>query len=199
MRMTIEVTGVQGAALAEYARIPISFEVARILDVVSDQREGASFRLSERAVETPYIKDYDAIADGPTEWPVRFDTSSWGLLAARIGGACVGGAVVAHDTTGLDMLEGRSDLVILWDIRVLPDWRRQGVGGALFRAAEAWGMARACRTLKVETQNINVAACRFYARHGCVLRAVLHDVYPECPGEVQLLWYKDLIDDVSVG
>ena len=46
--------------------------------------------------------------------------------------------------------------------------------------------------IKIETQNTNVRACRFYERQGCQLRAVHHAVYPELPEEIQLLWYKDL-------
>jgi GNAT superfamily N-acetyltransferase len=187
--MTIDVAGVLEIALREYARIPIAFEVEAILDVAADHN---GFTLSERPVERAYVKDYDAIADRPAQWPGRFDVSRWGLMIARIEGRCIGGAAVAYDTPGLDMLEGRSDLAVLWDIRVLPGNRRRGVGAALFGAAEAWASARNCRQLKVETQNVNVAACSFYARRGCVLRAAHHGVYPECPDEVQLLWYKDL-------
>ena len=46
--------------------------------------------------------------------------------------------------------------------------------------------------MEVETQNINVSACRFYARQGCVLSAVNRFAYPELPDEVQLIWRKDL-------
>jgi hypothetical protein len=46
--------------------------------------------------------------------------------------------------------------------------------------------------MKVETQNINVPACRFYAKQGFALGAAHHFVYPALPEEVQLLWYKDL-------
>jgi len=42
--------------------------------------------------------------------------------------------------------------------------------------------------LKVESQNINVPACRFYDAQGCELRAVQHGAYPDLPDEVQLLW-----------
>jgi GNAT superfamily N-acetyltransferase len=90
------------------------------------------------------------------------------------------------------MLEGRSDVAVLWDIRVVPSMRRHGVGSALFQAVEAWASAGGCRQLKVETQNINMAACWFYARQGCELRAVRRGAYPEFPEEIQLLWYKDL-------
>jgi ribosomal protein S18 acetylase RimI-like enzyme len=46
--------------------------------------------------------------------------------------------------------------------------------------------------LKVETQNNNVPACRFYARHGFQLRQAVWGAYPQLPSEVQLLWYKRL-------
>jgi GNAT superfamily N-acetyltransferase len=70
--------------------------------------------------------------------------------------------------------------------------RSNGVGTALFKAAEVWSMAKGCRQIKVETQNINVPACRFYAKQGCVLRTVQLHAYSEFPDEAQLLWYKDL-------
>jgi len=43
----------------------------------------------------------------------------------------------------------------------------------------------------VETQNINVPACRFYARQAFVLGAVNRGAYPDLPHDVQLLWYKE--------
>ncbi len=76
------------------------------------------------------------------------------------------------------------------DIRVRPDYRRKGIGRALFSRTVAWAKARHCMTLKIETQNINVPACRFYARMGCELRAIHIDAYPALPDEVMFLWYK---------
>lgn len=186
--MKIEAFDVPSAALLEYVRIPIAFEVRAILDVGGDLERGG-FSLTECRVPTPYVKDYDALAETPAEWARRFDTSKWGLLIASIDDECVGGVTMALGTP-VDMLEGRSDLAVMWDLRVQPAWRRQGVGTALVGAAEDWAAARGCRQLKVETQNINLAACRFYARHGFVLRAAHPGVYPECPDEIQLLWYK---------
>jgi GNAT superfamily N-acetyltransferase len=100
--------------------------------------------LNETPVESPWVKDYDAIkAEGPTRWPKRFDTSSWGHLAACDGGDRIGGAVVAFNTPGLHMLEGASDIAILWDLRVHPQVRSSGVGSALFQAVEEWSRRRA--------------------------------------------------------
>jgi GNAT superfamily N-acetyltransferase len=178
--------------LVEYARIPIAFEVTRILDVAGNADEGVT--LTQRRLESaPYVKDYDAIpGERPQEWPQRFDLTHWGFFTARTGGRIVGAAAVAHNSPDLEVLEGRSDLAVLWDIRVAPEVRGQGVGSALFQAAETWARTQGCLQLKVETQTINLPACRFYGRHGCVLKAAHPDAYPALPQEIQLLWYKDL-------
>jgi GNAT superfamily N-acetyltransferase len=177
-------------ALAEYAGIPIAFEVRDVLDVIAEA--GGGHRLAPRPVPAPYVKDYDAMGNSPARWAEQFDLSSWGFFSAFSGAACVGRAAVARDTPSLDMLEGRSDLALLWDIRVAPSARRHGVGSALFAAAAAWAASRDCVQLRVETQNINVAACRFYAQRGCVLQAVHPGAYPELRDEIQLIWVKEL-------
>ena len=198
--MKVEVREESVTTLEEYANIPIAFEVTSILDVGATGNVVGEFVLTERPLAAPYIKDYDSInGEKPTQWGRRFDLSNWGLFAAWAGGCRVGGAVVAFSTPGVTMLEGRKDLAILWDIRVSPEARGEGVGSALFRAAEAWAIAKGCRQLKVETQNINVGACRFYERQGCVLRAVNPMAYRELPDEVQLLWYKDVSHELPSG
>ena len=154
--------------------------------------------ISERPVDTTYVKNYDEIhGEGPTQWARRFDISNWGFIRARSKSRLVGGAVVAFNTGNVAMLEGRRDLAVLWDIRVSPDVRGKGVGFELLRASEAWAVSKGCRQLKVETQNINVQACKFYEAHGFVLRVVDRLAYPELPGEIQFLWYKDLSADSS--
>ena len=190
--MRIEAREVSTAALAEYAQVPIAFEVHRVLDVAVQNTGLGGILFSERRLQLPYVKDYDAIDGGPAHWARHFDLSNWGLFAAYSGGQCVGGAAVAFDSADLDMLEGRSDLAVLWDIRVSPGTRGKGIGTALFQAAAAWAAERDCHQLKAETQNINVPACTFYAREGCVLGGLHRFAYPELPDEVQLLWYKDL-------
>ncbi len=191
--MRVEVSEEPLTALERYGDISIAFEVCAVLEVAGPGEGLGGFVLTERGVDATYVKDYDAVeGEEPARWAERFDVSNWGLFAARAGGRRVGGAVVAFDTPGLDMLEGRRDLAVLWDIRVSPEGRGRGVGSALFRAAERWAVARGCRSLKVETQNVNVPACRFYERRGCVLAAVNRDAYPGLPGEIQLLWHKDI-------
>src|ERR1700730_4835726 len=171
--MEINITEEPMSALEDYGRVPIAFEVNRVFDVVVRHDGLDGFVLSERRLEVPYIKDYDAInGEGPSTWAKRFDLSNWGLMTAHVGGQRVGGAVIAFNTPDVTMLEGLHDLAALWDIRVSSATRCQGVGSALFRTVEMWCTARGCRRLKIETQNINVAACRFYKRQGCVLEGV---------------------------
>ena len=191
--MTFELMEEPMTALPEYARVPIVFTVDRVLDVTNRDSDTGRFELSERRLDVPYDKDYDAIdGEGPLQWARRFDLSRWALFTARSTTGIVGGAAVVFDAPGLAMLEGRRDLAVIWDIRVAPHARRQGVGSALFERVEAWARQRGCRELKIETQNTNVQACRFYERQGCQLRAIGRGAYPQLPEEVQLLWYKDL-------
>lgn len=191
--MTVELMEEPMTALPEYARVPIVFTVDRVLDVTERAGDPGGFELSERRLDVPYEKDYDAIAgEGPSQWARRFDLSKWAFFTARSTAGVVGGAAVAFDTPGLTMLEGRRDLAVLWDIRVSPNARRQGVGSALFERVEVWAQLHGCRELKIETQNTNVRACRFYERQGCQLRAIHLAAYPQLPDEVQLLWYKGL-------
>ena len=191
--MDIEIREEPRGQLIDYADLSIAFEVRSVLEV--SLREGGlgGFGLVERAVASPYPKDYDAIpGNHPSDWGKRFDLSGWPIFSARHEGVRVGGAVVAFATEGVQMLDGRCDLAVLWDLRVAPDARGQGVGTALFAAVEQWARERACTQLKIETQNVNVGACRFYAARGCTLGALHRFAYPDLPDEVQLLWYKDL-------
>ena len=188
--MSIEVVEDEARDLTAYESIPIAFRVSEIIEAVPEPT-GRSVDLRARAIATPYTKDYDAYDEGsPVGWTSRFGAAKWGILAAYVNGERVGGAVVvAHDST-IDLLEGRRDLAVVWDLRVAPAFRRTGVGSALMAAALHWARDRRTRVLKVETQNINVAACRFYQRHGFILGAVHVGAYAAFPDEVQLFWYK---------
>lgn len=184
--MKVKIVEETPAELAEYERVPIAFRVETHFRIDSD------FKLIEEPV-APYIKDYDANeSERPRNWSERFDISRWGIFAAFDGEKRVGGAAVAWRTPELKMLEGRDDLACLWDLRVRADHRGSGVGRELFSCAARWARERNCRRLKIETQNINVPACKFYARQGCELREINKNAYEEALNEIQLIWYLDL-------
>jgi GNAT superfamily N-acetyltransferase len=191
--MTVTIAELAPPPDAAYAAVSIAFEVREVFDVQTSADGVLGLAPAPRSLTPAYIKDYDLEPGGhPTDWARRFNTRHWGVLQASLDGRHIGGAVLAWNTPEVDLLDGRTDLVNLWDIRVAPPARGRGVGPALFHAAERWARARGARELKVETQNINVAGCRFYRRLGCELRTVRPLAYPELPEEVQLLWYKRL-------
>lgn len=193
MSLEIRQEAVTPGALGEHAGISIAFVVDRILQVTLADGGLGGMSLAETPLAEPYVKDYDAIeGEGPARWAGRFDLSNWGLLSAWRDGVRAGGAVIAFRSPDVRMLGGRDDVAALWDIRVAPGQRGGGVGSALFRAAEDWARARGGGWLKIETQNVNAAACRFYRKMGCTLGAIDRFAYPGLPGEVQLLWWKAL-------
>jgi GNAT superfamily N-acetyltransferase len=189
----LEIREIPVESLSRYAEVPISFTVRSVLlpELVDNGLGG--IRLVEEPVEHPYIKDYDA-GEPVSAWPDRFDMHHWTFFLAEMGGRPAGAAAVVYDNPKVEMLEGRSDMADLWDIRVHPDFRGQGVGNRLFQAVEDCARAHGCRLLKIETQNVNVQACLFYARMGAKLGAIHRFGYadPKVAAETMLLWYKEL-------
>ena len=81
---------------------------------------------------------------------------------------------------------------IIWDIAVDPPFRRRGIGRRLMAQAVAWARGRGLPGVMLETQNINVAACRLYERCGFVLGGFDACLYRGVmPGtrEIALFWY----------
>jgi len=196
--MGIEIRKVGAEGLPQYETVPIRFLVETVYRVVELQQGLGGLALVEEKVNPPYVKDYDRQSSPdarPTSWPAHLDTRHWGFFLALDEELPVGGGTVALHAPDVHMLEGRKELAVLWDIRVHPDLRGRGIGSQLFRYAAGWARDRGCRQLKIETQNVNVRACRFYARQGCRLGAIHRYGYAGCPDvahETMLLWYLDL-------
>jgi len=188
----IQIIEIGPERLDEYDRLPSNFLVRAILQVELLDGGLGGMRLVEIPVAEPYVKDYD-VGEKPSDWAQQFDVRNWGFFLALDGGTPVGAAAVAFDTTGVFMLERRRDLSVLWDIRVMPAGR--GAGIPLFRHAAAWSRRRGCTQMKIETQNVNVPACRFYHKMGARLGEIHRYGYaavPQVAHEVMLNWYLDL-------
>jgi hypothetical protein len=90
--MRVEIREESITFLEEYAGIPISFGVDSVLDVKEQGDSPGEFLLTERNLDIPYVKDYDAIdGEPPNQLAKRFDILNWGVFAARIEGQHVGG------------------------------------------------------------------------------------------------------------
>jgi len=197
--MSVSIVEEDITRLAEYARVPIGFRVSEVLDEQAVAGLiGGQFPIAT-PVESPYWKDYDAYPDGrPTDWPDRFDVSGWTLLAARFGQQRVGGAAIIHADPRIDLLRDCDRCALVWDLRVAPEMRGRGIGSALLEAAERVAVRRGARSMRVETQQINVPACRLYARQGFRVERIVTGAYPDLPDELQLIWRKALAGHSNV-
>ncbi|SDM92813.1 Ribosomal protein S18 acetylase RimI [Paenibacillus jilunlii] len=77
-------------------------------------------------------------------------------------------------------------------IQVDKQFRRHGIGRQLMEQAKRWALERELPGIMLETQNINVQACRFYERCGFVIGGFDQYVYkgiPAVSGEVAVYWY----------
>jgi GNAT superfamily N-acetyltransferase len=128
----------------------------------------------------------------PADGQANLIYQTGGLLTVLDKDRLIGGAVIAYQSEDVLMLEGRRNMIAIFDIRVHPSNRRMGIGRLLFAEANRWAKSRRCTSMKIETQDVNVSACRFYAAMGCELGAINRRVYPSLPEETQLLWYKKL-------
>jgi GNAT superfamily N-acetyltransferase len=191
--MTVTIVEESAEVLTAYASIPSRFLVSSVLDVVPANGGLGGLQLNPRQIESSYTKDYDAeVHFHPMNWSKLFDVTKWGFFTAVIDGRAAGRAAVGWNTPGVHPIATRNDLAVLWDIRVLPDAQKRGVGYALLRAAETWAAARHAAWLMAETQNNNLTACHFYQAQGFTLGAINRFAYPEFPEEAQLLWFKEL-------
>ena len=179
-------------ALSTYAGISIAFEVRSRLAVEIVDRGLGGIVLREEPVDPPYVKDYDADGTGPAGWKAKWPISNRCFLMAYCGTVPVGAAALALESPGVDITDRYPHPACLWDIRVQTAYRSNGIGSMLLSEAERAASERGYRKLHVETQNVNVPACRFYRAHGFRLFSIDLRAYPDLPHEAMLLWEKDI-------
>ena len=191
--MSTEIRQVGTDALPGYSEVRSSLVVESVFRLEPVESGLGGIRLREEKISSPYVKDYDAArGEGPTRWLKKWDLSEWGIFMAFQDGWHIGGSIVAP---GAHIGDLDSRFSQLFDIRLLPEHRRQGNGSMLLKRAAEWAKQRGCSYLKIETQNTNVPACRFYAGQGCVLGNIdkcAYIAYPEAEHETRLIWYLDL-------
>ena len=122
----------------QYDQIPMLVHVSSYYRIEKLNRGLGGFHLVETPI-APYIKDFDeGLYNYASRQEERFDISKWGFFIAFNEDKAVGGAIVASRTEGMNMLSGRDNLAVLWDIRVDDAYKHQGIGQALFDIAVKW-------------------------------------------------------------
>ncbi|MGG2072570.1 GNAT family N-acetyltransferase [Lysinibacillus irui] len=95
---------------------------------------------------------------------------------------CVGQIKLCSNWNGYGLIE---------DIAVKSAYRKNGVGTALINQAMKWAKENNLCGLMLETQDINVSACYFYAKNNFVIGAVDTMLYSNFPSanELAIFWY----------
>jgi ribosomal protein S18 acetylase RimI-like enzyme len=78
------------------------------------------------------------------------------------------------------------------DFAVDVEFRRHGIGRALMQKAVDWAKGRHLPGIMLETQDVNVPACRFYEKFGFTLRGFDTHLYKglnPSTNEIALYWY----------
>ncbi|MBI9011448.1 MAG: GNAT family N-acetyltransferase [Clostridiales bacterium] len=173
--------------MLSYSKLSIDFFVESEYRLMKTN-SGLGGLLIDEVLVTPYHKTYDREDDNPSHLMEKFDLSNWFVISAYEGENLVGGALLAYNTKEINMLEGREDLTVLWDIRIDKDYRNKGIGHQLVNTCKKVSKELNCNRLKIETQNINVSACKFYVRQGAELTSFKEHCYEEYPNEIQFIW-----------
>lgn len=151
------------------------------------------FLFEETPVE-PYVKDL-SVYQRASDYEKQFDITSWRFYMAFDGEKPVGAMTVTGRTKGMNMLYGREDACVLWDIRVSDDYKHRGIGQKLLDMGISGAKADGYRQMIIECQNNNVPACKFYKKQGAFLSKV--DMYAyyldaDIKDEIQMVWYLDI-------
>lgn len=190
--MDINIKEVTKRQLVEYAQIPMLLEVTSKYELNEINHGLGGIIFNEIKVEG-YMKDL-SLYEKPLEWEKEFDLSNWGFFIAYDNDVPIGGATLVYNTKEINLLSNRSDLSVLWDIRVAPEYKSMNIGTKLFNHAIEWSIKHNCKQMKIETQNDNVPACKFYEKQGARLGEInKYAYYGEDTDEVMLIWYLDLI------
>ena len=176
-----------------YDSVPMNVDIRSEFRVRRIEGGLGGLALEEVSV-TPYVKDLSQY-ERAVEYEQHFDLTHWRFFMAFDGAKPVGALTLAGYTEGMNMLSGRTDACVLWDIRVNDGYKHRGIGQRLFDMAVVEARQRGYRQMIIECQNNNVPACKFYQKQGAVLGKI--DMYayyadPEIREEVQLIWYLDL-------
>ncbi len=176
-----------------YDEVTMNVEVRSEYKVERIDRGLGGFLLEEIPVK-PYRKDLGKY-ERATEYEKQFDITNWRFYMAFDGKVPVGAVTVAGKTEGLQMLSGREDTCVLWDIRVADAYKHRGIGQKLLDMGIAGAKQDGYGQMMIECQNNNVPACKFYHKQGAVLSKIDMDAYclePEICNEVQFIWYLEM-------
>jgi ribosomal protein S18 acetylase RimI-like enzyme len=177
----------------EYDTIPMQVYV-KSQYVLERINNGLGGILLKEVPVKDYVLDFSKHAKA-TKFSEKFDITNWAFFMAFDDGTPIGAVTIVSRTADIRMLDGRDDMTVLWDIRVSDMYKHKGIGKKLFDLAVKWSRNNGFKQMKIECQNNNVPACKFYQKQGAILRKIDEYAYIDdidSKFEVQFIWYLDL-------
>ena len=175
-----------------YDTIPMNVDVRTEYQMKRiDNRLGLIF---EEVQVAPYRKDL-SVYERAVEYEEKFDIANWYFYMAFDEDKPIGAMTIAGRTPDLNMLSGRDDACVLWDIRVADNYKHQGIGQRLMDIGIEDSRTAGYRQMIIECQNNNVPACHFYRKQGALLSKVdlyAYDSEDDCKNEIQFVWTLNL-------
>ena len=161
----IDLRALHSSDIANLSSIRPTYQSSTALALVKEGSDLAvQWRLVERDLDHPFHKGtlYDFGASAQLEIRDRLNRPE--QTYQRV-------AVDEGKLVGLLDMEFMpwNNTVFLWNLMIDLDYRRQGLGRRLWHRGVEYAQELGARAIMIETQNTNVAACRFYLRMGCQL------------------------------
>jgi ribosomal protein S18 acetylase RimI-like enzyme len=135
-----------------YDRVPMLVHVKSIYKLEKVDNGLGGILLKEVPVNE-YIKDL-GVYEEVTKYAYEFDITNWAFFMAFDDELPVGAVTVASKTKGVNMLDGRDDISVLWDIRVDERYKQQGIGTKLFSMAVEWSKCNCLKQMKIEIKSL---------------------------------------------
>lgn len=175
---SLTITEISTVNIADINRTDTTHEInSRIVPFI----ENGVFSYTIEVIDPAYLKTYE---EDDIDYTAYVDNPDKAAFLAYFGGMLAGQIVLRRNWNSLAYIE---------DIRVGSNFRRRGTGIALLNKAEEWAKKGGMPGIMLETQDVNVPACRLYEKAGFILGGVdkkLYGAIDKDAHETALFWYK---------
>lgn len=153
-------------------------ESLTVIGRVIPKYENDKWSYTEELFSEPYDKQYDNEEIG-IDYVNEFGKAVFFYYEDN---ECIGRIRLRSNWNGYGLIE---------NISVVKKWRRKGIGLKLLSQGVEWARNNNCAGLMLETQDVNVSACRFYAKNNFIIGAVDTMLYSnfETAKEKAIIWY----------
>ncbi|MHA2270923.1 MAG: GNAT family N-acetyltransferase [Candidatus Hodarchaeales archaeon] len=176
--MSLNIKKISHENLNDFSRIDNSFEVSSVIELGMIQGE---IRYKIKEVAEGWEKKYDTPRDFDPASVINNETAV--IFLAYLDGLIAGKVVLKKYWNNFAYID---------DIAVDRSFRRRGIGQQLLHRAISWAQEKGFPGIMLETQNINVGACKLYESCGFQIGGFDQLVYKAMnlpKDEIAIYWY----------